>query len=198
MSETESEAKWVLNESAWLTLKKKLPLVESLRQNNLFFDNPEGRLRKEKWALRLRIENQKCFLTAKGPAEISGKIVHRPEIEVELHAGQAELFQAPFRLSDILVTPCEYLCDRFGDLELETFLGFDNHREVLSWEGFFLELDCSECLGHKRFELEWEAEADVLEKNLPRLEKWLQEEKIETKNSSMGKLSWALSLHHLL
>lgn len=197
MSETESEAKWILNEAAWASLKQLLPQMDTLEQSNHFFDSSNGQLRQAKWALRLRKENHKEFLTAKGPAEITGKVVHRPEIEVEVSPDHLKHFDVSFRLSEIPLAPCEVLQEKFGNLEMQKFLSFYNQRQILLWEGQSLELDCSECLGQKRYELEWEAPADILDQNLPKLEKWLQEEKIETTNSTMGKLSWALSLHKI-
>jgi uncharacterized protein YjbK len=125
---------------------------------------------------------------------MTGQIVHRPEIEVELQQDEVARFNQSFKLSELSNAPVQFLMEQFGDLELQAFLSFTNQRDVLLWEGHSLELDCSECLGQKRYELEWESSIEILEQNLSKFEKWLQQEKIETSHSSMGKLSWALSL----
>ncbi len=60
-------------------------------QENHFFDTRDADLREAGYALRLRIEERRRLLTAKGPATRSeGGLTDRPEVEVEVEPAEAE------------------------------------------------------------------------------------------------------------
>lgn len=75
-------------EAALLTRTTRPP--SSALQRNHFFDTRDGQLRDAGFALRLREESGRFFLTAKGPASGSnGPLTTKAETEVELEADQA-------------------------------------------------------------------------------------------------------------
>lgn len=189
----ESELKWEICAEAWVKLSAALPLVRNLEQDNKFFDSSEFDMRGDRWALRLRTENEKTFLTAKGPAQYEGNLTQRPEIEVLLSEQEAQAFvKKPSLNYDH--APCEYLKQVYGDLNLQEVLSFSNLRKVVLWEGFELELDHSRAFGEDRYEIEWEGELVTLRNKKQALEAFLDAKGIEFRASSQGKLAWALEV----
>lgn len=73
-------------------LRRALPAARSthVRQTNHFFDTRPGALRALRLALRLRAEEERWFLTLKGPrVQEAGGLAARPEEELELEPTRA-------------------------------------------------------------------------------------------------------------
>jgi uncharacterized protein YjbK len=150
-----------------------LKLLEYLRANdmtateipqkNYFFDTDQSSLSKAGWALRIRIENDRATITAKGSAtEKTEGLVIRPETTSQLALKDAEssissglpLSALPPNLIDLL--------DKYIDGGvLKTRLSFANRRTAVNFvnagQKLVFEVDRTEfCDGSIDFELEVE------------------------------------------
>lgn len=147
-----------------------------LLQDNLFFDTEDGVLRKNGWALRIRLENDKAFLTVKGgrvPSEDG--VFSRPEFECGLSVREARRLSGVWRLDEAAFPPCKELLSSFGPLTMGQILHFSNERIRIPWKEWTLELDKSSAYGESFCELEAETSPDKKEELLAALRKLFAE-----------------------
>jgi uncharacterized protein YjbK len=176
-------------------LCQKLPHVGPLRrQINTFFDSSKLMFRAEHWALRLRLDGDQWFLTAKGPNSRQHGISDRIEIEEPCSVETAQLLNTTkVHLGELDCAPAKALLEKFGDVELSPWLSFINDRQVLLWEGCHLELDHSVCCQQHRYEIELELPmAELLPKRIA-LERWLNEQGIPFAEATDSKLAWTVA-----
>lgn len=103
MPETyETEIKIALGSAAdYQRLREALPPPDrEVEQHNLFLDSADGRLAAARWALRLRLEEDRttglrtALIAVKGPADRIASAVHRTDIE---HPLELDLWEAAAR-----------------------------------------------------------------------------------------------------
>lgn len=194
MTNREVELKLSLGEASHAKLLEILPCRGDLRhQKNIFLDGADFRLRKERWALRIREENGLWLLAAKGPSRRTGGISDRVEIEESVAQAQAELWlKGQVLLSELGTEPSSFLLNRFGDFSLSPWVSFENMRQVLSFEGVGLELDACLCAGVHRYELELELPRDQLDEVIPKLNAFFVTHGLPWLPSDQSKLAWAI------
>ena len=97
----ESELKLELDPATYDALMAlRSPGDEPVEQINTFYDSAAGDLRRLRWALRLRREGSRAWLTVKGaPARQDSGYFVRPELEAEIPADEAARLARGFRLS---------------------------------------------------------------------------------------------------
>ena len=115
---------------------------EVIRQHNVFFDGPDGELRRARVTLRLREEKVyradvdapheiRTVLTLKGAGSVEGDVHARAEYEVLLVDEFVALRADPSRLLALDVAPIHELNDRAGRVrQLIELGGFQNERRV--------------------------------------------------------------------
>jgi uncharacterized protein YjbK len=193
MKQREIELKLSIDEDIYKALCKALESVgETQKQTNIFFDSKENVLQKNKWALRLRHENQKSSLTAKGPSIPKNGVFDREEVEIELAKTECEHLENGFDLQESNFEPCQFLANSYGNLKLVEFLRFNNSRSKLKWNGFVLEIDHSQVKNVDKYELEIETEASRIELLQSSLISYFKENNWEFIPSEKSKLEWAL------
>lgn len=147
------------------------------RQENYFFDSPDGALRARRIVLRVRIydETKKGLITIKGKQDLVGGVGRASEREVEVDARSARAYLAePSRMlaevplvRELLAAPAPGL----GVTALAPLGGFRNLRVELAWEGHVIELDETAFDWGTVHELELETEVPEIVK--PKLEAFL-------------------------
>ena len=192
----EQEIKLELSERLHTEILALLPeSADSVSQNNFFFDSPEKRLGQEKWALRLREQGSRFYLTSKGPSHKGRGGVHvRPEIESEVSPDKASEMLRGFSLGSFPLAPCRCLLEKFGDLAVSCFLTFPNTRICAEWQGYTLEFDRTEISDMVFFELELEAEAETIDRARKTLRRWFSKNGWPYVPSRKSKLERALAL----
>jgi len=191
---TETELKLLLTQDSYKALKNQLEKKGvDLKQINIFFDNPEQVLRKNKWALRLRFQNEKAILTAKGPCRPDNGVFQRKEIESEIPFQTGQKLKNGFSIDGINASPAQYILQKFGKLILSPYLTFKNTRSLVDFDGFCLELDHSEANGNSLYELECETETPKLVQIKEKLHHFFDEFGWDFQFSSKSKLEWALN-----
>ncbi|MBF0198608.1 MAG: CYTH domain-containing protein [Planctomycetes bacterium] len=196
MENQETELKLLLNQQGYETLLNSWAHEGPMRkQENTFFDSDAKQLRQILWALRLRLDGERWWLTAKGPNQQTQGISEREEIEVELSTNEAKrILKSPFCLSEISASPTSLLREMVGDISVKPWMQFSNMRQVLLWKDFRLELDRTYCRGEERYELEFEADKELLQKVRAELENSLKVLGVCFRESETGKLLWAISV----
>ena len=194
------------NKSVFERLLKRFSWQGSpLLQINYFFDTPEGFLRSQRYALRIRNENGLFLLTVKGPKISSGDLVVRNEIECTLHSKMAQdLLNNPNLFFNFSLSPFQWLKEKTeGALKafsLEQNLSFKNERHPVylpSKEGSIcLELDKTD-YGSEKYFYELEAEflsEDHYQKGRLLIEDLFLQLEIPWKISEMSKYAQGLLL----
>lgn len=80
----EIEAKFKIDDPNKILKEKEFSVVSKNHVLDIYFDNPSVNLQKDDRVLRLRKENDKCFIAYKGPRDKKSKIIEREEIEEEV------------------------------------------------------------------------------------------------------------------
>lgn len=194
MSNREVELKLSISEEGYNRLVELLPAKGEVReQENFFFDTPDLAMRAEGWALRLRRDDQRWFLTAKGPSQREDGISDREEVECSCTPALAEalLEGGSIQLSEFEESPAERCMELFGDLCLERWMSFENRRLVLLWDEIAMELDHCTSAGQNRYELEIELPMGELVAIRERLETYLKKNAIFITPCNESKLAWA-------
>lgn len=176
------------------------PPVHVLEQDNLFFISDS--LKKAQVSLRLRQENDKYFLTCKGPSHQLELAVQRMEIETELPAEFASQLQLePQRLLKLDNPVSDLLRKRAVQKDLRPWLRFRNLRKRYQIEldkGMYLaELDHS-YFDHdvEDYELELEfsrPDADAVKGLQDALKASLQQLNVAMRVQIKGKLARAIA-----
>ena len=118
-------------------------------QTNCFFDSEDRQLHKDRWALRVRVEDDRGLITLKGPSDAedtSQMATIREEIESEIDRSVA---QAVIELrTDVLsldVDPVKFIKKKYPDLALSRLVQFENERLIKQYKmgsySYDLELD---------------------------------------------------------
>lgn len=158
----EIELKIEITEEIYTSLIKQFPIIRNELQENYFFDTENRILNSNFWALRIRFQEGKAFLTAKGPKIIQSDEQIRPEYEVELPLDVGKKMQNGIELDKGLYPPINILYEKFGKILLLPLLSFTNQRIYIAWKQWILEIDKT-CIGAKIFyELEIEAAIDTI------------------------------------
>jgi uncharacterized protein YjbK len=195
MTTREVELKLSISSEGYERLIELMPPKGKTREQlNIFFDDTAGTLREARWGFRLRCDDDVWFLTAKGPNKKNDGISDREEIECEVSETVAQkLITGQTCLSDFTEVPATHLLKAFGNIKLQEWMRFNNHRQVLVWHDIELELDHSICEGQNRYEIEVELPMDELLSIRERLEHWLKKNSIFIHPSEEGKLAWAVA-----
>lgn len=144
------------------------------RQENYFFDSPDGALRSRRVVLRVRIydETKKGLITIKGKQDLVGGVGRASEQEVEVDAAAArEYLSAPSRMLAEVPLVQRLLASPETGLGVESLTplgGFRNLRVEIAWEGHVIELDRTDFDWGTVHELELETETPEIVK--PKLE----------------------------
>jgi len=157
----ETELKLEITENIYNIFRDKISRKsKKVCQINHFFDSKENHLLKIKWTLRIRIEDDKAFITAKGPGKKNGAIYSRPEYESDLSKSKAENLLSGFYLSSLNKLPVEEAKRRVGDLYVSPFLSFKNERIYFEWRKLNIELDKTIIKNNIFYEIEIETNFD--------------------------------------
>lgn len=113
------------------------------RQQNYFFDSPDGAVSRSRRSLRVRLyDDDKAVLTIKGRLEMKGGIARATELEDELDVGLAKrAVKAP---QELLSCDNASLKELRKEVKFESLvcLGtFKNNRTVFDWQGQVVEVD---------------------------------------------------------
>ncbi len=187
----ESELKLELDAAAYQALMAlRSPGTEPVEQINTFYDSDAGDLRRLGWALRLRREGARAWLTVKGaPVRCDGGYFVRPEIEAEISGEEAAGLARGFRLAACPQAPVRDLLARTGDLEVAPFCAFVNYRTRVSRGPWTFDLDRTLVGGQALHELEMEAEGEGLD-----LQEWLRSQGCRFRPSGRTKLAFAMAV----
>lgn len=162
-TQLERECKWAIDEAGYHVLLQHCmkhyghPL--DLRQENLFFDSPDRRLRRMAMSLRIRQENHRLLLTVKQRGKRDGPLHQQHEEQCWLNVCLWPLLQDPhLPLAEILPLP-KSLRLQLGSAPLHCLGGFRNRRQQWSIGDDLLCLDQSDfdaAGGHTEYEIEVE------------------------------------------
>ena len=189
----EVELKLLLSSKSYTGLRRELGEYRMLlNQKNTFFEDSEGVLASEKWALRIRQENEDVYVTVKGPSlRTPGGIFKREEYESKIPYFSYQRAQEGFCLEEVPAPPLDFLREKYGNMHVRPFLQFSNTREVYDWQGFSLEVDHSRCKDQELFELEVEGENQELVRGSALLESLFARHNWAFTPSTTGKFTWA-------
>jgi adenylate cyclase class IV len=189
----EAEVKLELSAETYQAILEKLSCSRGTSQTNRFLDTPDRRLRAAGWALRLRSEETRWFLTVKGakrPGLADGQFL-REEMEIELDAGQFRAMSEGFRLGGCSLQPCTRLVRQVGDLVVEPLYHFHNERVICRFGEWVLEVDKT-VIGQDVFrELEVETSAERVAQAQRALRQWFESEGWEFTPALMSKMARA-------
>lgn len=177
-----------------------------MSQTNIFYDTADRLLLKNKWALRLRSENNKGFITAKGVSSKSGAASIRDEIEIEIGSEKVNnIIESPNKIFDYVSSDFDFIKDFIQDAPLVKLVEFNNIRQRIEYAGasgesYLLEIDRTKFQnGRIDYELEVELEdagkISDAEKAIKRL---LESLSIEYQVESKSKFARALEIAGLL
>ena len=161
MNNRETEIKIKITEEIYNSLISEFKINKGpCKQENIYFDSKDLILLKNRWALRLRKEDEYIFLTTKGPVNNKGKEFYdRPEIEEQISGKEiADWLLSGFNLNEQKYKPCKELYNRFGDLFVSKIFSFRNFRTYIDFNGLLLEADKTLIKDKTFFELEIELE----------------------------------------
>ena len=197
----EYELKLLLNEDEFFKLLSLASFKEfSVFQTNYFFDTENKLLSSIHYALRIREEEKKFFLTLKGPKQKSKIFSVRLEKEEKLDALKAQkMIKDGFLLSEYKeILSLKFLAESLNitDAFFSVFLVFNNERTT----AFFLDsiktvLDKTMYEDHLvsyELEMEGESEEDLLKKKSV-LEQFFQKNKINWNIAKESKLKRVLN-----
>jgi len=118
--------------SNYLKLMGFLGQVESeTHQKNAFFDTEERKLRASGWALRVRAEDERGFVTVKGVSTQVGGALVRDEFEAEI--SRSEAINCMALTTDIMsmgVAPIDFVKHQVGHVPVMILVKFDNVRQI--------------------------------------------------------------------
>ncbi len=136
-----------------------------ITQSNIFYDTADKILLANKWALRLRSEDSKGFITAKGVTSKSGAASVRDEIEIEIDSEKVDRITAsPDKLLEHVSKEFDFLNEFIQGAPLVKLVEFKNIRRKIEYTGpsgelYVLEIDRTEFQnGRVDYELEIELE----------------------------------------
>ncbi len=112
------------------------PEASSIRQENYFFDTYERSLFAAGWALRIRLEEDKTTVTAKGPKKNKDEgLAIRQEIEEEIDTNQSDMLLSGY--IDTASLPSEIADSIKGycsGRKFKKIVSFINHRTMVGHE----------------------------------------------------------------
>lgn len=170
----EKELKYFLNKKHYDRLLRALrkQVVKSVKQVNIYFDDPSLRLRKKRIGLRVRIENaEKCTLTVKEPSKIRSikvpKLKVRHEWETDLPFPLAKkLIKGKVLIGTLNKKPIQVLKSHFSEKDLKTITPLGSVKTsrtyVRTENNVLLEIDKFRMFEQKFYELEVETHDPVL------------------------------------
>lgn len=176
-------------------------VAEAVEQENTFFDSSDRKLRGIRWALRLRREGKRFYLTVKGPSQVTEKGVYsRLEFETELEKKEAEVLLRGFTIGRCRHSPCRELAARVGDLAVDTTYRFVNRRVRLRHAEWIIEVDETQFGEETHYELELEVPLEQADRAREDIEAWFGQNGWAYEPSSLSKLARAEehSRRHLL
>lgn len=187
----ESELKLELDPAAYEALMAlRGPGDGPVEQLNTFYDSAARDLGRQRWALRLRREPRRAWLTVKGAAlRREGGYFVRPESEEEIDPAEANALACGFRLSDCRHEPVRELLASTGDLEVAPFCAFVNYRTRVRHLGWTFDLDRTLIGGLSLCELEMEGRGEGRD-----LQEWLRGSGYAFRPATRSKLEIAASI----
>jgi uncharacterized protein YjbK len=189
----EAEVKLELSEEIYHGVLDRLACSEASVQSNSFCDTPDRRLKRAGWALRLRSEGSRQFLTVKGRNRtglVEGQFL-REEQEIELDRRDFRRMVQGFRLGRCSLEPCKKLAAVVGNLLVRPLYRFENRRSKCRCGDWTLELDQTLIGGDVFHELELETDSSRVDEALEMLRRWFEEEGWEFKPSRLSKMARA-------
>ena len=172
------------------------------QQLNCYFDTPDGKLKEDGWALRLRLERDRGIVTLKSTTATTGTAAIRDELEGEVPHDQAyAVVHGQSGILQLDAEPLRALAEKYGKLPLEKTVQFSNTRQTKKHRihdlNYTLEVDKTEFAdGSVDYELEVElsdpAYIDQVETYLRRLFDTLD---IPFSHQPVSKLARAVNRH---
>jgi uncharacterized protein YjbK len=198
MNNREKELKIKITEHIYKKLISDLKIINGpFDQKNSFFDSEYFTLLKNRWALRLRKEEDSHILTAKGPAVKKSGYYDRPEIEEKLPENiDISAFYKGFNLESMQFKPCVELLKKYGNLFVTEMFSFSNTRTVLEYMGLHLEADRTIIKNSIFYELE--IETDNIEKSSGIIKKLFTGYNWPLEYSKSGKMAKAVKIFGFL
>lgn len=132
------------------------------QQVNAFFDTEDGRLSSSGWALRIRSDDHRGFVTLKSRESKHDHAAVRSEIEAEITRSEAlDVVNLKRDVMSLDAHPIEYVRREWGSLELTKLVHFENTRQYKAFKFgdymYDLEIDTTRFAdGSVEYELEVE------------------------------------------
>ncbi len=193
----ETEIKIKITEEIYNLLVSEFKIIKGPNlQENIFFDSKDLMLLKNRWALRLRKEDQCFILTTKGPVNNKeNEYYDRPEIEEQISGKEiSERLLSGFNLNEQKYKPCKELYNRFGDLFVSKIFSFKNYRTYIDFNGLILEADKTLIKDKIFFELEIETNIKNIEDVSKKIKKLFEDYDWPLQYSKKGKMAKAVKI----
>ena len=193
----ETEIKIKITEEIYNSLISEFKINKGpCKQENIYFDSKDLILLKNRWALRLRKEDEYIFLTTKGPVNNKRKEFYdRPEIEEQISGKEiADRLLSGFNLNEQKYEPCKELYNRFGDLFVSKIFSFRNFRTYIDFNGLLLEADKTLIKDKIFFELEIETNIKNIKDVSGKVKKLFKDYNWPLQYSKKGKMEKAVKI----
>jgi len=151
-------------------------IVQEDRHVNGFFDTDDRALANHGWALRVRADGKRGYITAKSISTQAGAASIRQEIEAQIRLEDAlEILNLYKDIRSIHAMPVDYLREALGDKSVRKLIQFENTRQLKNYSihdvEYLFEIDTTLFSdGSVDYELEVElpdvSKVEVVEKEL--------------------------------
>ncbi|MEK7775406.1 MAG: CYTH domain-containing protein [Candidatus Zixiibacteriota bacterium] len=109
-------------------------IVQEDRHINGFFDTDDRALASHGWALRVRADGKRGYITAKSISIQTGAATIRQEIEAQIRLEDAlEILNLYKDIRSIHAMPVDFLRDALGDKPVKKLIQFENTRQLKNY-----------------------------------------------------------------